>query len=134
MAAPKYDDLLEPLFKAMHELGGSASIEEQEDRVAALMELSEEELGDAHGGLLLPAVQKVTQKKKASTLGWKVNGFDGKGNYTLGLRDQLIFPEIDMSKVDLTKGMNVTVVTTADRDDHALALLEKLGFPFTRPQ
>jgi large subunit ribosomal protein L5 len=60
-------------------------------------------------------------------------GFDGKGNYTLGLRDQLVFPEIDISKVDLNKGMNVTVVTTAERDDHALALLEKLGFPFTRP-
>lgn len=60
-------------------------------------------------------------------------GFDGQGNYTLGLKDQMVFPEIDISKVDLSKGMNVTVVTTADRDDHALLLLEKLGFPFTRP-
>lgn len=59
--------------------------------------------------------------------------FDGQGNYTLGLKDQMVFPEIDISKVDLSKGMNVTVVTTADRDDHALLLLEKLGFPFTRP-
>ena len=58
--------------------------------------------------------------------------FDGKGNYTLGLEDQLIFPEIDYSKVDLVKGMNVTMVTSAERDDHALALLEKLGLPFTR--
>ena len=58
---------------------------------------------------------------------------DGKGNYTLGLKDQMIFPEIDISKVDLSKGMNVTIVTTATRDDHSLALLEKLGFPFTRP-
>lgn len=60
--------------------------------------------------------------------------FDGRGNYTLGLRDQMVFPEIDLSKVDMTRGLNVTVVTTAGRDDHALALLEKLGFPFTRPQ
>ena len=59
--------------------------------------------------------------------------FDGQGNYTLGLKDQLVFPEIDISKVDLSKGMNVTIVTTARRDDHALLLLEKLGFPFTRP-
>ena len=59
-------------------------------------------------------------------------GFDGKGNYTLGLKDQLIFPEIEYSKVDLVKGMNVTIVTTAGRDDHALLLLEKLGMPFTR--
>ena len=59
--------------------------------------------------------------------------FDGNGNYTLGLSDQLIFPEIDISKVDVNKGMNVTIVTTADRDDHSRALLEKLGFPFTRP-
>jgi large subunit ribosomal protein L5 len=58
--------------------------------------------------------------------------FDGKGNYTLGLKDQLIFPEIDYSKVDLVKGMNITIVTTAGRDDHAALLLEKLGFPFHR--
>jgi large subunit ribosomal protein L5 len=58
--------------------------------------------------------------------------FDGKGNYTLGLKDQLIFPEIDYGKVDLVKGMNVTIVTTAGRDDRAALLLEKLGFPFTR--
>ena len=58
--------------------------------------------------------------------------FDGKGNYTLGLKDQLIFPEIEYSKVDLVKGMNITIITTAGRDDHAMALLEKLGFPFIR--
>ena len=58
--------------------------------------------------------------------------FDGKGNYTLGLKDQLIFPEIDYGKVDLVKGMNVTIVTTAGRDDHAALMLEKLGFPFIR--
>jgi large subunit ribosomal protein L5 len=59
-------------------------------------------------------------------------GFDGKGNYTLGLTDQLIFPEIEYAKVDLVKGMNVTIVTTAGRDDHGMALLEKVGLPFTR--
>jgi large subunit ribosomal protein L5 len=58
--------------------------------------------------------------------------FDGKGNYTLGLKDQLIFPEIDYAKVDLVKGMNICLVTSAGRDDHAALLLEKLGLPFMR--
>ena len=56
--------------------------------------------------------------------------FDGRGNYTLGLRDQLIFPEIDYSKVDKTKGMNVTIVTTAQDDNGARALLKSFGLPF----
>jgi len=56
--------------------------------------------------------------------------FDGRGNYTLGLRDQLIFPEIDYAKVDKLKGMNVTIVTTARDDNQARALLKHLGMPF----
>ncbi|MEP6643642.1 MAG: 50S ribosomal protein L5 [Acidobacteriaceae bacterium] len=56
--------------------------------------------------------------------------FDGRGNYTLGLRDQLIFPEIDYSKVDKQKGMNVTIVTTARSDDEARSLLKHMGMPF----
>ena len=56
--------------------------------------------------------------------------FDGRGNYTLGLRDQLIFPEIDYSKVEKTKGMNVTIVTTAKDDNEARALLRGFGMPF----
>ena len=58
--------------------------------------------------------------------GVPTKSFDGRGNYTLGLRDQLIFPEIDYSKVDKTKGMNVTIVTTARSDDMARALLKAL--------
>jgi large subunit ribosomal protein L5 len=61
--------------------------------------------------------------------------FDGRGNYTFGLRDQLIFPEIDYSKADKTRGMNVTIVTTAKSDDEAFELLKILGMPFaTRGQ
>lgn len=56
--------------------------------------------------------------------------FDGRGNYTLGLRDQLIFPEIDYAKVDKQKGMNVTIVTTARSDDEARSLLKHMGMPF----
>ena len=56
--------------------------------------------------------------------------FDGRGNYTLGLRDQVLFPEIDYSKVDKFKGMNVTIVTTARGDEQGRSLLRQLGMPF----
>ena len=62
--------------------------------------------------------------------GVSTKSFDGRGNYTLGLRDQLIFPEIDYAKVDKLKGMNVTIVTTARDDNQARALLKQLGMPF----
>ena len=56
--------------------------------------------------------------------------FDGRGNYTIGIREQLIFPEIDFNKVDKTRGMNISIVTTASDDDQARALLKALGMPF----
>lgn len=56
--------------------------------------------------------------------------YDGKGNYTLGLRDQLVFPEIDYTKVEKSRGMNITIVTSARDDREAYALLKKLGMPF----
>lgn len=56
--------------------------------------------------------------------------FDGRGNYTLGIREQLIFPEIDFNKVDKTRGMNISIVTTARNDEQARALLKSLGMPF----
>ncbi len=62
--------------------------------------------------------------------GVSTKSFDGRGNYTIGLHDQLIFPEIDYAKAEKLKGMNVTVVTTAKSDDHARALLRGLGLPF----
>ena len=57
-------------------------------------------------------------------------GFDGRGNYTLGLKDQLLFPEIDYMRVDKPRGMNISVVTTAKTDEEARRLLQLLGFPF----
>ncbi len=62
--------------------------------------------------------------------GVSTKSFDGRGNYTLGLRDQLIFPEIDYSRVEKLKGMNITIVTTAADDNQARALLRHLGMPF----
>jgi large subunit ribosomal protein L5 len=58
--------------------------------------------------------------------------FDGRGNYTLGLKDQLIFPEIEYDKIDKLRGMEVTIVTTARSDDHARLLLQLLGMPFRK--
>ncbi|MEA2644934.1 MAG: large subunit ribosomal protein [Chloroflexota bacterium] len=60
--------------------------------------------------------------------------FDGHGNYTLGLREQLIFPEIDYDKIDKPRGMEVTIVTSARTDDEARSLLTKLGMPFRRKE
>ena len=62
--------------------------------------------------------------------GVSAKGFDGRGNYTLGLRDQLLFPEIDYMKVDKVRGMNVSMVTTAKTDEEARKLLQLLGLPF----
>jgi len=62
--------------------------------------------------------------------GVSMKSFDGRGNYTMGLRDQLIFPEISYEKVDKIRGMNLTIVTTARTDDEARELLKQLGMPF----
>jgi large subunit ribosomal protein L5 len=62
------------------------------------------------------------------------NAFDGRGNYTLGLRDQLIFPEIEYDKIDKLRGMEVTIVTTAKDDDQARTMLQMLGMPFSKKE
>ena len=62
--------------------------------------------------------------------GVPTRSFDGRGNYTIGIRDHLIFPEIDVAKVDKSKGMNITIVTSAKNDEQARFLLRELGMPF----
>ena len=64
--------------------------------------------------------------------GVPTKSFDGRGNYTLGIRDHLIFPEVDYNRVEKPKGMNITIVTTAGNDERALYMLRELGMPFTR--
>ena len=64
--------------------------------------------------------------------GVSTKAFDGRGNYTLGVRDHLIFPEIDYSKVDKSKGLNVTIVTSAKNDEQARFLLREIGMPFAK--
>ena len=66
--------------------------------------------------------------------GVSANAFDGRGNYTLGLRDQLVFPEIEYDKIDKLRGMEVTIVTTAKTDEQARALLQMLGMPFSKKE
>jgi large subunit ribosomal protein L5 len=64
--------------------------------------------------------------------GMEPNSFDGRGNYTFGVTEQLIFPEIDYDSIDTVRGMDITIVTTANSDDEGRALLTALGFPFRR--
>ncbi len=66
--------------------------------------------------------------------GVSANAFDGRGNYTLGLKDQLVFPEIEYDKIDKLRGMEVTIVTSAKTDEHARALLQLLGMPFSKKE
>jgi len=64
--------------------------------------------------------------------GVSAESFDGRGNYTLGLREQLIFPEIEYDKIDKVRGMEISIVTTAPNDEHARALLRMMGMPFRK--
>jgi large subunit ribosomal protein L5 len=75
--------------------------------------------------LIAVALPRVRDFRGVST-----KSFDGRGNYTLGMRDQLIFPEVDYARVDKLKGMNITIVTTAKDDNSARALLRQFGLPF----
>jgi large subunit ribosomal protein L5 len=80
----------------------------------------------------LDRLVSIALPRVADFRGLSRNAFDGRGNYTLGLKDQLLFPEIDYTKVEKARGMNVTIITTARTDGEALSLLTHLGMPFTR--
>ena len=74
----------------------------------------------------------ITLPRVRDFRGLPPTGFDGRGNFTLGLRDQLVFPEIDYDSIDRLRGMEITLVTTAPDDEHGLRLLTLLGMPFRR--
>ena len=93
--------------------------------VGSMVTLRGERMYEFLDRLISVALPRVRDFKGVST-----RGFDGRGNYTLGLKDQLIFPEIDYMKVDKARGMNISVVTTARTDEEARALLKALGMPF----
>jgi large subunit ribosomal protein L5 len=93
--------------------------------IGAMVTLRGEKMYEFLDRLISTALPRVRDFKGVST-----KSFDGRGNYTLGIRDQLIFPEIDYSRVEKLKGMNVTIVTTAGDDNSARALLKQFGMPF----
>jgi large subunit ribosomal protein L5 len=93
--------------------------------IGAMVTLRGDRMYEFFDRLVNVVLPRVRDFKGVST-----KSFDGRGNYTLGLHDQLIFPEIDYAKVDKQKGMNVTIVTTAASDDQSRALLRHLGMPF----
>ena len=93
--------------------------------VGTMVTLRGERMWDFLDRLVSIALPRVRDFKGISP-----KGFDGRGNYTLGLRDQIIFPEIDYMKVDKARGMNVSVVTSAKTDEEARKLLQLIGLPF----
>ena len=93
--------------------------------IATMVTLRGERMWEFLDRLMSIALPRVRDFKGVSP-----RGFDGRGNYTLGLRDQLLFPEIDYMKVDKARGMNVSVVTTAKTDEEARKLLQFIGMPF----
>jgi large subunit ribosomal protein L5 len=93
--------------------------------IATMVTLRGERMWEFLDRLVSIALPRVRDFKGVSP-----RGFDGRGNYTLGLRDQLLFPEIDYMKVDKARGMNVSVVTTARTDEEARKLLQLMGMPF----
>jgi large subunit ribosomal protein L5 len=95
--------------------------------IGAMVTLRGEKMWDFLDRLISTALPRVRDFR-----GVPSKSFDGRGNYTLGVRDHLIFPEIDITKVDKSKGMNITIVTNAKDDDQARFLLRELGLPFTK--
>ena len=93
--------------------------------VGAMVTLRGERMYEFLDRLISVALPRVRDFRGVSP-----KGFDGRGNYTLGLRDQLLFPEIDYMKVDKARGMNVSMVTTARTDEEARKLLQFIGMPF----
>ena len=93
--------------------------------IGAMVTLRGERMWDFLDRLISVALPRVRDFRGVSA-----KGFDGRGNYTLGLKDQLLFPEIDYMKVDKARGMNISVVTTAKSDEESRKLLQLLGMPF----
>jgi large subunit ribosomal protein L5 len=93
--------------------------------IGAMVTLRGDRMYEFLDRLMNVALPRVRDFRGVST-----KSFDGRGNYTLGMKDQLIFPEIDYNKVEKTKGMNISITTTAKTDQEGLALLKQMGMPF----
>jgi large subunit ribosomal protein L5 len=129
--------LLDPLVADLGQLAGQKPVTTKSKKsiaafkvragmsIGAMVTLRSDAMYEFLDRLISTALPRVRDFRGVST-----KSFDGRGNYTLGLRDQLIFPEIDYSKVEKLKGMNITIVTTATDDNSARALLRQFGMPF----
>ncbi len=95
--------------------------------IGAKVTLRSDRMWEFYDRLVSLAIPRIRDFRGMST-----TSFDGRGNYTFGVTEQLIFPEIDYDKIDTVRGMDITIVTTANSDDHGRALLRTLGFPFRR--
>jgi len=96
-------------------------------RIGACVTLRRSRMWEFYDRLVSVALPRVRDFRGVST-----KAFDGKGNYSMGIREQSIFPEIDYDKMDKLRGLNITIVTTAKTDDEGRALLRMLGMPFRR--
>jgi large subunit ribosomal protein L5 len=129
--------MLDPLVRDLGEITGQKPVVTKAKKSIAAFKVRE---GMSIGGMVtlrgdrmyefLDRLINIALPRVRDFRGVSTKSFDGRGNYTLGLRDQLIFPEIDYAKVEKLKGMNVTIVTTARDDNQARALLKHLGVPF----
>ncbi len=97
------------------------------NEIGAMVTLRGDRMWEFYDRLVSLAIPRIRDFR-----GMPPNQFDGHGNYTFGLNEQLVFPEIDYDKIDTVRGMNVTIVTTAETDEQGRALLRALGFPFRR--
>jgi large subunit ribosomal protein L5 len=97
------------------------------NEIGAKVTLRSDRMWEFYDRLVTLAIPRIRDFR-----GMSPSQFDGRGNYTFGVTEQLIFPEIDYDKIDAVRGMDITIVTTAETDDHGRALLRALGFPFRR--
>jgi large subunit ribosomal protein L5 len=97
------------------------------NEIGAMVTLRGDRMWEFYDRLVSLAIPRIRDFR-----GMPPNQFDGRGNYTFGLTEQLVFPEIDYDRIDSVRGMNITIVTTAETDEHGRALLNALGFPFRR--
>ena len=135
--ATQNNKLLDPLVNDLAQIAGQKPVTTKAKKsiaafkvregmsIGAMVTLRNDRAYEFLDRLISIALPRVRDFRGVST-----KSFDGRGNYTLGLRDQLIFPEIDYAKVEKLKGMNITIVTTAPDDNSARALLRHFGMPF----
>jgi large subunit ribosomal protein L5 len=135
--ATQNNKLLDPLVNDLAQIAGQKPVTTKSKKsiaafkvragmsIGAMVTLRRDKAYEFLDRLISTALPRVRDFRGVST-----KSFDGRGNFTLGLRDQLIFPEIDYSRVEKLKGMNITIVTTAKDDNSARALLKAFGMPF----